>query len=308
MPDRSVAVVPGRLQPGQVRRHDLVIAGQGEDEGDIDADPFGESLDDGLRAFPGCWDLDVEVGPVHQPPQGLGLGNRPVAVVGDPRVHLTRHPSIQAGGALVHWAQHVAAPPHVVRLQRPDRLTDCAAAQGQVPDLLVVGVAGRQRLPEDRRVGRDADDVLAGYQGWRGYPSAGALGTDFRSSPTLLLFGRSASQPGSDYACACHDSSGPGRSDSGRTGSQRHQQPGEPEGACIRWEAGHAPVVPAAGCSGRQCARWPPSRPPTVRVAVPASPIYCPRRSLPDSRSRRDRAWHARDRVVAAACTTATRR
>jgi hypothetical protein len=79
---------------------------------------------------------------------------------GDPGVDLDRDPAVHAVGAVVDLAQLVAGPADVEGRQHPDRLADVRAPQRQVADLLVVGGAVGQRLLEDRRVGRDAHDLL----------------------------------------------------------------------------------------------------------------------------------------------------
>ena len=55
---------------------------------------------------------------------------------------------------------HVAGPADVVRRDRPDRLLEVDAADGEVLDLVGVVVGVGSGLGEDRRVGGHADDVL----------------------------------------------------------------------------------------------------------------------------------------------------
>ena len=64
-----------------------------------------------------------------------------VGVVRQPRVDLDGDPAVHAAAAVVDRAQHVAGPPDVVGGDRAHRLLDVDPADGQVADLLVVGVA-----------------------------------------------------------------------------------------------------------------------------------------------------------------------
>ena len=148
----------GGFQAGQECLDHLGVAGEGEDQRDVDADPLGQAGGDRGQALPGCRDLDEQVGPVDQPPQRAGLGDRAAGVVGDPRVDLDRHPPIHAAGCLVHRTQHVARLPHVGRGQLPQRLVHRHLAQLQVPDLAGVGVTVADGPREDRGVGRHSRD------------------------------------------------------------------------------------------------------------------------------------------------------
>ena len=130
-----VAGLPGAFHAVEEGLHDLVVAGQGEDQRDVDADPLGQARGDRGQALPGGRDLDEQVGPVDQPPQRPRLGDRGLGVVGEPRVHLDRDPPVHAVGRVVDRPQDVAGPAHVERGQRPQRLADVDAAGGQVTDL-----------------------------------------------------------------------------------------------------------------------------------------------------------------------------
>ena len=94
-----VAGLAGALQAVEEGVHDLVVAGQGEDQRDVDADALGQAGGDRRDALPGGRDLDEQVGPVDQPPQRPGLGDRRLGVVGQPRVDLDRHPPVHPVGA-----------------------------------------------------------------------------------------------------------------------------------------------------------------------------------------------------------------
>jgi hypothetical protein len=57
------AGLPGPLQAAQECIHHFVVAGQGEDQRDVDVDPFSQAHRDGWQALPGGRDLDEQVGP-----------------------------------------------------------------------------------------------------------------------------------------------------------------------------------------------------------------------------------------------------
>jgi hypothetical protein len=145
--------------------HDLAVAVEGEDERHVDADALGQALADRRKARLGGGDLDEQVRPVDQPPQAAGLRDRPLGLVREPGIDLDGHPAVHAVGRLVHRAQHVAGPPHVVRRDVARRPVHGDAAQRQVVHLRVVQLALGDRLLEDRRIGRDADDEQVADQG-----------------------------------------------------------------------------------------------------------------------------------------------
>ena len=97
-PGEVVAADGRELQPGLVRLDDGEVPLDGEDQGDVDADPRPDDLRDRRQAREGRRDLDQRVGPVDDRPQLLGLGDGPVGVVGEPRVDLDRDPAVLAVG------------------------------------------------------------------------------------------------------------------------------------------------------------------------------------------------------------------
>jgi len=105
------------------------------------------------------------LGPVDEPPQLLGLGDGLGRVAREARGDLDRHPPVDAVGAVVGGAEHVGGPADVVGGDHPGGLADADAAERQVLDLLVVGVALGERVGEDRRVGRHPDHVEVIHQG-----------------------------------------------------------------------------------------------------------------------------------------------
>ncbi len=158
-----VAVCLGLLETAQEGVHDASVALDAEDERDVDADPLGQHLGDRGQPGEGGRDLDERVGPVDQPPERAGLGDGGRRVVGQPRVDLDRHATVRPAAGVVRRAHDVAGPAHVVRRQRTDGLLHGDLALGQVSDLVGVGLAVGERLLEDRRVRRDADDPAVGH-------------------------------------------------------------------------------------------------------------------------------------------------
>src|SRR5690606_8512928 len=112
----------------------------------------------------GGGDLHQQVRPVDRLPQVGGLGDGLVGVAGQAGVDLDRHAPVDAAGGLVDVAEQVRGVAHVGRGQLPHGGVDVGAAGGQLADLLVVGLAVGECVGEDRRVGRDADDVLVADQ------------------------------------------------------------------------------------------------------------------------------------------------
>src|SRR5581483_9433898 len=113
----------------------------GEDQRDVDADALRDRLGGRLQVLEGGRDIDVGVGAVDHPPQVPGLGDGLGRVLGYPRVDLDRHPAVEAAGLVVDRAQHVTCPADVVGGDGAGRLFHAHAANLQVLDLLVVGVA-----------------------------------------------------------------------------------------------------------------------------------------------------------------------
>ena len=171
----------GLLHPGEVGVDDLAVALQREDQRDVDADPLGQAL--GYRGQPGRGggDLDEQVRPVHQPPQGTGLGDGLLGVARQPRVHLQRDPAVYTVRGVVGGPEHVAGPPDVVGGDGPGRLPHGHAAQRQLGKLLVVGVPVAEGMIEDRRVGGDPDHVPV--TGERSQVAAGQPGSVYVVEP-----------------------------------------------------------------------------------------------------------------------------
>ena len=155
-----VAGLLGGFQAGQVGVHHQPVALDREDQRDVDRNAFGQNGGDGGQARLGGRNLDQQVGPVDDLPQLDGLRDGLVGVVGQPGVHLDRHPPVDTVGGVPLGPQHVAGLADVVGGHGADGGVDVGAAVGEFGDLRVISVALGQRGLEDRRVGGDADDAL----------------------------------------------------------------------------------------------------------------------------------------------------
>lgn len=157
---QAVSGLPGLFHPGQVGVHHLAVPLHGEDQRNVDRNPFRQNGTDGGQTGLSGRDLDEKVRPVDDLPQLDCLLDRFFGFVCQPRVDLDRHPAVDPVGVLPLGDQHVARAAHVVSGDGADGGIHVGAARGQLGDLGVVGVALRQRLLKDRRVGGHPDDAL----------------------------------------------------------------------------------------------------------------------------------------------------
>ena len=158
-PGQVAAGGPGPLEAVEERLHDLAVAFQREDQGDVDADALGDALRDRGQPGFGGRDLDEQVRPVDEPPQLPRLGDGCVGLGREAGIDLDGHPAVDAVAGLVNRREHVAGPPHVGGGQHPQCLAGPDAPASEVVQLLVVAVAVGDRLGEDRRVRGDPGHV-----------------------------------------------------------------------------------------------------------------------------------------------------
>ena len=106
-----------------------------------------------------------------------------LGVVGQPRVHLDRHPPVHAVRGAEDGPQYVAGPAHIVGGQRAQRLLDAGAARPQVVQLPGVLVTAGDRLGEDGRIWWSLPPRGRGRPGWPGCrsPAVGGSGHLARS-------------------------------------------------------------------------------------------------------------------------------
>src|SRR5690606_27013602 len=97
---RQVAVVG--LEPSDVGLHDLGVAVEADDEGDVDAPALGDQGTDGLDALGGGRHLDEQVGLADLVVEPAGGGDRAVEVVGQVGGDLHRHVAVDAVAGVVH--------------------------------------------------------------------------------------------------------------------------------------------------------------------------------------------------------------
>jgi transaldolase len=105
--------------------------------------------------------VDTEV---DQPPERARLGDRLVIGARDARVDLDRDAPVDPVAGVVGGPQDVARVADVLGRDRPQRLADVDAADGEIGKLRVVKIAARDRLLEDRRVGGDAHQAAIADQ------------------------------------------------------------------------------------------------------------------------------------------------
>ena len=195
-----VAGLAGLLQTGEERVHHPAVAVEREDQRHVDADALGQGPRDRGRPSIGGRDLDQHVGPVDGGAQLLGLLDRPVGVMGQPGLDLDRDLAVDVAGGLPGRPEDVAGLPDVLGGDLEDGPVDVDALRRQLAHLSVVRRAVGQRSREDRRVGRDADDVLVvdqALQAAAGDPLAGEV-VEPDGDAEVAELGR-----GSVMSCSC---------------------------------------------------------------------------------------------------------
>ena len=157
--DRAGVAAAGHepLQAADVGPRDLLVALEREDERDVDGLALRDHVLDRGEARLRRRDLHEEVRLVDELVQADGLGGRPLGVVGEVRVDLERDVSVLAGALVPHRPQKVERLVHVLHGEAQEDLLRVALLREHLAQLLVVGISGRDRLLEDRRIGRDAD-------------------------------------------------------------------------------------------------------------------------------------------------------
>jgi len=147
------------LETVEVSVDDLAVTLEAEDQGHVDADALGGRRRDGAQALEGRGDLDHDVLAVDSRPELFGLGGCARGVVGESGLDLDRDAPVFALRGVVHRTEDVARGSHVRGDDLEHRVVNARTLLRQLRHLVVVRVAGRERVGEDRRVGGDADDV-----------------------------------------------------------------------------------------------------------------------------------------------------
>src|SRR5690606_23388107 len=119
----------------------LLVAGEAEDQRDVDADALGEAVGHGGQTCVGRRDLDQDVGAVDQPVQHTGLGQGAGAVVRETGRDLDRDHAVDSAGGVVDRAQDIGGTPYVGAGEQAQRLCGGGAEVGELGQLAVVGGA-----------------------------------------------------------------------------------------------------------------------------------------------------------------------
>jgi hypothetical protein len=154
-----VAVVGRLLEARDVRLHDVAVLLEAEDQRHVDGDAGRDRLGDGRPAGLRARDLDHHVGLADGLVELGGLGHGLAGVVGQAGGDLDRHAAVDAVGGVEDRSHDPAGLAHVVGGDDERGAVDVGAGGRELTDLGVVALAVGQRGLEDRRVGRDADDV-----------------------------------------------------------------------------------------------------------------------------------------------------
>src|SRR2546423_12747458 len=133
-----------------------------EEERDVDVDSFSDQSSNRDGAFRCSWHLDHEVGAIDRLPKSSRLFDRSIGRVRNSRRYFDRDEPVAAARRAVYGGKMVAGVADIGCLQQFEKLPAGQTFFFRIGYLLVVGVARRQRLLKDRRVGSHAGErVLA---------------------------------------------------------------------------------------------------------------------------------------------------
>ncbi len=124
-----------------------------EEQGDVDRNAGEDRILDRRKPRLGTGDLDEEVVALGPRVQLRRLLDRRRGVIGEQRRDLQRDETVNAVGALVHGGEEVGGGAQVGDRELEEEILGRARRGAVTGDLLIVGVAGGDRLVEDRRVG-----------------------------------------------------------------------------------------------------------------------------------------------------------
>jgi hypothetical protein len=79
--------------------------------------------------------------------------------MGEARVDLNGHPAVDAVRGVVDRPEHVAGATHIGHSEQPQHFSGADSTLSEFSDLIGVVVAAADGVREDRRIGRDPDDV-----------------------------------------------------------------------------------------------------------------------------------------------------
>ena len=184
-----LSLLHAAFQSAQVGLRHRYVALDGEQQGDVDVQTVGDELFDRGQAGLSGGHLDHHVGPVQSRVQVACLADGALGVVSQVGRDLQTHHAIHPVGGLIDRPQDVGGIANVLDGQGEEQL-----AAGQLgifaqhpPQDLVVLVTGRQRLVEDRRIGRETAQVVV--LDHRGQSAGGQHGPVNMVAPDALAGG-----------------------------------------------------------------------------------------------------------------------
>jgi hypothetical protein len=153
---RVAADADQALETTQVCLNHLLVAGEREDQRDVDRAAASGHLFDGPDSGVGCRDLDQEVRPGDHGTEHGGLVDRGGSVVGQVGVDLDRDTAVSAPCSLPDRSQEIAGIGDVTHHQVEEQAF--RVFLGGVADLRVACVAIGKGLLKDGRVRGHSDD------------------------------------------------------------------------------------------------------------------------------------------------------
>ncbi len=129
--------------PRDIGLRHLPVAGQAEEQGDVDVDALTDELPDGGQSLLGGRHLDQDIGAVQGLPQAPGLGNGAVGVVGQVGIDLQADEAVFALQLVIEGPEDVRGLPHVRHGQGLVNLLDGLTRLGQGADIrVIIGAPG----------------------------------------------------------------------------------------------------------------------------------------------------------------------
>ena len=128
------------LEPAEVCLGDPLVAGDGEQEGDVDVHAEGGELLEGDHPGLGPWHLDQDVGAVDRAAVLLCRRHRARGVVGKRRRQLERHVAVLPAGLLERRTQEIGSVPDVAVGQLLEDLLGVIDLARELADGIVVAV------------------------------------------------------------------------------------------------------------------------------------------------------------------------
>ena len=159
-PDRREVVTGGAglLQTLEEGFDDVTVPGQGEHEGDVDADPGRDRLGDRGQPLLGGGNLDHRIRLAHTFPQCLRRGDGPGGIMGQRGSDLDRHATVVTVGRIEDRTEQAGRLGDIRSGQGLDGRVDIGTGGTEFGDRGIVVVRCRDRIREDRRIRRHSRD------------------------------------------------------------------------------------------------------------------------------------------------------